>query len=764
MHTPALSLLPFRRSLSALGHFIVVVQVGLTLLANRPDLNSKLPAFLGLLLVVVISVSLSSTARRLPLLFLPTIYVVILAFISDGPQRWINLNVSLMAGALVFGICLRPLLAASSALVLSFVWIYAVKVDLPSIIQAGPFLAGGAFHVIQMTAAATIFSYTWARLDESALAREAEDRTISARDMTSRLRRDRFRQWRRTSARLQGGTLAVLQDAYRNGMADHRRLDESLAALRVIRDEVVADPGAVVQLVSDDIGPGIEFSFTGPSSPDLQQITPGQADLLYAVLNEFAISARQASASAISVIAHRSDARWLFVITEEQLPLRGRRDVLGDLSSLREQLRLANASLSISSSGGPLALTLVIPDEERAPHAEPVADVDPRWAVETAGERALAAGLLGVPVATLVLALGLQDFWPGSMEVSVVAALLAASLLAAFFRTKVRLSGLESLVISAIAIALLVLMTWYRPSCQNILPSHYLVTLSGYALIIVAFLGNRAVGYLSVLPWLVAAIGLIHAVPDGCESVVWIGIVNTLVFTPIGLVLWWLALRAFRALEVRRAQRRRTLAVVSQREQMLEDTVFRVEGLLRDAQAVLAQLQGQPHDPELIARLRVLEAQLRVRMQIDPVLGGSLARSMVEFVDLLAEQGKWVSVGPIASSGYQRALTTDFENGAESLAQVMASGRRVQFLTTEEDELVTVTLSRAEADGLIEQIGHWEMTASGWKSGDIYVDLDLAGSDDPEAPVLLLVSRRIEMVPGLGIPDRRAIPRPAKTP
>ena len=749
---PALA--PIRRALVITVLFVPWTQLGLTVLLNRDELSQQSVGFFtytALYALVAAITSQRGFALMGPLL--PASLLIVPWFI-DGPS-WINANVAAMAVVIVLSLVLRPLLAVLTAVLISGVYVALVQAQLPSVVITGATLRGGIFHVIQLCSVAVLVSYAWSRVNAEAQAYDAGVLATQRQLLAARLRQDRLAHWRRVSSRLHATVLELLRHAQVSGQVQAFDLNKEFSDLRDARLLREPLPGSVVADVASDFVGRLEVEFVADSSSAEIQTDIASAELLRDCLYEFCIAARHAGARRVLVHCRAFKDRIVFVFSDDAPTTTQTQPAVADFGMLQDRVKLAGASLALSNdSDGRLALTLVIPHLQSPDKPAQTADVT--WGLSSSGERMISAILMAVFVAALPVAVFLQSFWPGTAVLAMVWALMCSGLLASFFLFKERINVWLSVLLAVVALSLMLLTASYSPNCSTVEPVHYIANSSGYALLAIFMLGNRVVASIAMIPWFVSVSVLMHALPDACESVAWYAVANTVMLVPIGLTLLYVSLNTFKKATEKSSALEAERDAAAQRDQMVHDVIDSIEVLLGEADALLSQLQTSPSDPTLLQRLHCVESQLRIRAQVDPLMAGATARGLIEFVDALAARGEWIEVGTIAGSQYQRELPAAVVSGAAFVASILGSGRKLNLLTTGQDELVTCTLTRAEAELILEKFEGWEMTNSGWILDDVQVDLDLAGSQDPSAPVLIVWSRPIHRVPGLGIPDRRA--------
>lgn len=750
----AASMLPIRRALVVVVLFVPWMQLGLTLVANRDELSGQFWAFYAYTAFYVLVAAVTSKrgyALAAPLL---PLIIMTLPWFLEG-ESWVNVNVAAMASVILFSLILRFAWALAHAIAITAYFLIIVNADLPTTLQTGALMASGTFHVIQLMATVFVVSSVWTQLNKQALLAQ-EKELAKQRDLVSmRLRHDRFAHWRRVASRIHGDVLELIARARSGGSPTGTGLSQYIADLRNVRALSEPLPRLVVDEVAADFAGRLNVEFVADSASRDAVTDMASAELLRDMLMEFCIVARHSGAGSVYVQARINDQRSTFVLSTDLALGGGLGPLYADFGVVRQQVKAAGASLTLGrDSDGQVTATLVIPTLASIPVEEPQESV--QWGTYDAGGRILVAVMQSVMIAGIAVAVWLNSQWPNAYWVALVLAVTNAGLIAAFWTAKERLNVWQTAVLASLAVGLVSLTAQYAPQCTIISPVHYIANSSGYVLLALIFVGNQYVAGVGLVAWLAASAGLIEVLPDECESVAWYAIVNTLVLAPFGLIVWFVATRTFRSLQTRRqalAEQRKQARIT---DEMIEDTVAEIERLLLHADDLLGHMAMRPVDDELLNKMRIIESQLRIRAQVDPVVGGATARTLIAFVDEIAQRGNWIDIGTIASSEYHRELPEEVLRAATKIAHIIGSGRRINFFTTEQDEIVSHTLTRAEAEQVADLFAEWEMTNSGWACEDVQVDLDLQASDDPAAPVLIVWSRPIQRVPGLGIPDRRA--------
>lgn len=750
----AASLLPIRRALVVTVLFVPWAQMALTLMFNQGEYTNEIWGFYvytALYAVVALVTSQRGFALFGPLL--PTLLIIAPWFLEGN--SWINVNVAAMAATVLCALILRPIFVVAAAAIYAAIFVAIVQAKLPTVLVTGAMLNGGVFLVIQILAASAIVSFTWHKLNTRASSHDASVAQTERQLMSMRLRQDRLAHWRRVSSRLHETVLDLLTRVRVSGVSESTDLSKELLDLHDARSLKDPLPRVVVEEVARDFQGRLDVEFVADQVTAETSADMATAELLRDALYEFCIAARHAGANKVIVFARTAPQKMLYVFTDNSGRQTSGNQIVGDFAILKERIRTAGATMTLSEGdSGEFSLSLVIPSAGDTP-VTPVQS-DFRWGLSSAGDRTIAAVMLSVLVGALPVAILLQYWWSGAIVLAMLWAAMSAALLAAFFLSKSRLNVWSSAAISSLSLATMLLTAEYAPNCAQVAPVHFIANSTGYALLIVFFIGSRAVASVAIALWFVVINFLITVLPDECESIAWYAVANTLLLVPFGILLLYVSLSTYKATKerTRALERERDDALL--RDEMVHDVVVDIENLLEQADVLLRALAVSPHDPTLLHRLRVVESQLRIRAQVDPLVTGAMARGLIAFVDEVAAHGNWLDLGAISGSQYQREIPRRVVQGGQFLAGLIGSGRKLRMFTTEQDEIITLTLNRHEADALAERLSGWPMTNSGWVWEGVCVDLDLEASTDPQAPVLFVLSRSVELVPGLGIPDRRA--------
>ncbi|CAB4900351.1 MAG: hypothetical protein F2923_06960 [Actinobacteria bacterium] len=250
------------------------------------------------------------------------------------------------------------------------------------------------------------------------------------------------------------------------------------------------------------------------------------------------------------------------------------------------------------------------------------------------------------------------------------------------------------MVVVPALVPILVLQTDFQCSQSGLMSP--ILTISGYAVMVIAAWSGRFAGILGLSIWAYGGFALVMRFPSNCRDSVSIALLNSLVVLPIILIVSFIGARAYRKAADRTRAVRQLDVIERSRAAAAEDLNAQLDDAISMTLDLLDLIaDGAELDTHMHEQLEIQDGRIRSAIQVDPARDGAFAVVMRALVEEAAELGVRTNVKALVSSHDSRPIDSKVERLLYQLLLAnQAQGTQVQVFTDGVEDHLVLAVSR----------------------------------------------------------------------
>ena len=276
-------------------------------------------------------------------------------------------------------------------------------------------------------------------------------------------------------------------------------------------------------------------------------------------------------------------------------------------------------------------------------------------------------------------------WWPGQTLTQILALAGLVLILYSTFVRNVRLGWMPSSLTAVCLVGSIYFLHLPELNCQSSQPFQWVINSVVYGLFIIFLWGKWQITVISYPIFLYLIRPLHDLIPQSCNFILNFPLLNTLFSFLFVAIIFYLVYISFERVELTQQRRlQKNLALVSEieRNDASFEKILELDSLTRQTIYDLAQKSG-PLSIESVHELRLLDAQLRAEMQVDPVTSGGFTVLASDFVRKAAEENRWIEVKSIHGDSGSRAIPQVIREGFLGFAGDIPNGSSIQLVISD---------------------------------------------------------------------------------
>ena len=267
-----------------------------------------------------------------------------------------------------------------------------------------------------------------------------------------------------------------------------------------------------------------------------------------------------------------------------------------------------------------------------------------------------------------------------------------------------------------------------------------ILTMSGYAVMVIAAWSGRWTGVLGLAIWSFGGFTLVMRFPSNCRDSVSLALLNGLIVLPLILIVSFIGAKAYRNAADRTRAVRQLDVIERSRAAAAEDLNAQLDEAVSSTLDLLERLaNGAELSDQLKTKLEVEDGRIRSAVQVDPGRHGAFAVLMRTLVEEVSELGIRTNVKALVSSDDIRPIDSKVERLLyQLLVANQAQGTQAHAFTDGVEDHLVLTVSRSSLRAAGLRPGERRIT------GDLIVQVE-EGESGAQAggKYAVILSRRI---------------------